>query len=62
MSDVELQAQRIEWSKEGVSRVPFEIYTNEALYESEQDSLFKGPIWNFVGVDVEIPAVGDFQD
>ena len=61
MSGEAVREQRIQWPVAGVSRVPFEIYTDPALYESEQESLFKGPIWNFVAVDIEIPAVGDFK-
>jgi phenylpropionate dioxygenase-like ring-hydroxylating dioxygenase large terminal subunit len=61
MSDVDVPVHRVEWTEMGVARVPFEIYTNAALYESEQEQLFRGPIWNFVGVDVEIPTVGDFK-
>jgi len=61
MSGEAVREQRIQWPVAGVSRVPFEIYTDPALYESEQESLFKGPIWHFVAVDIEIPAVGDFK-
>jgi len=49
-----------EWPTEGVSRVAFETYVNPDLYALEQKALFKGPIWNCVGFDIEVPNVGDF--
>jgi phenylpropionate dioxygenase-like ring-hydroxylating dioxygenase large terminal subunit len=51
----------VTWPTSDCSRVPFRIYTDEALYEREQKELFRGPIWNFVGVEAEIPNAGDYK-
>jgi phenylpropionate dioxygenase-like ring-hydroxylating dioxygenase large terminal subunit len=51
----------IQWPAEGVSRVPYEAYTNAALYALEQEKLFRGQVWNFIGLDIEVPNVGDFK-
>jgi anthranilate 1,2-dioxygenase large subunit len=40
--------------------VPFWLYHNERLYETEQERIFKGPTWCYVGLEAEIPNVGDF--
>jgi phenylpropionate dioxygenase-like ring-hydroxylating dioxygenase large terminal subunit len=51
----------IDWPGEGVSRVPYSIYSNAELYALEQEKLFRGEIWQFVGFDIEVPNVGDFK-
>jgi len=49
------------WPSSGVNRVPFDIYLDKELYASEQAMLFKGETWNFAGLELEIPAVGDYK-
>jgi anthranilate 1,2-dioxygenase large subunit/terephthalate 1,2-dioxygenase oxygenase component alpha subunit len=51
----------IKWPEAGISRVPFQVFTDPALYDDEQSRLFRGPIWNFVALDIEIPNTGDFK-
>lgn len=46
---------------QGVAAVPYETYTDEALYALEQKKLFQGPVWNFLGLATEVPNVGDFK-
>lgn len=43
------------------SKIPFEIYTSQTVYELEQERLFRGPIWNFVALEAEIPQPFDFK-
>ncbi len=61
MNNAELELPDIKWPAEGVSRVPYKIYTDEQLYALEQEKLFRGAIWQFVGFDIEVPNVGDFK-
>ncbi|GAC1527823.1 MAG: aromatic ring-hydroxylating dioxygenase subunit alpha [Ramlibacter sp.] len=49
------------WSGTGSSRVPFWAYTNAQLYQRELERIFYGPHWDYVGLLVEIPKVGDFK-
>jgi salicylate 5-hydroxylase large subunit len=49
------------WSQPGSSRVPFWAYTDAALYQRELDAIFYGAHWCYVGLEVEIPNVGDFR-
>ncbi len=46
---------------EEFTRVPYRVYTDPALYEAEQQGLFRGSVWNFVGLELEVPKVGDYQ-
>jgi salicylate 5-hydroxylase large subunit len=49
------------WSEPGSSRVPFWAYTDAQLYQRELEKLFYGEHWCYVGLDVEIPNVGDYK-
>lgn len=43
------------------SRVPYSVFNSQAIYDLEQERIFRGPTWNFLGLDAEIPAVGDYK-
>jgi salicylate 5-hydroxylase large subunit len=43
------------------SRVPYRTYTDDALYRRELDRIFYGRHWSYVGLEVEVPAAGDFK-
>ncbi len=49
------------WSRPGSSRVPFWAYTDAQLYQRELDAIFYGAHWHYVGLEVEIAQVGDYQ-
>ncbi|MBE7940733.1 MULTISPECIES: aromatic ring-hydroxylating dioxygenase subunit alpha [Ramlibacter] len=49
------------WAGPGSSRVPFWAYTDPALYQRELEKIFYGEHWCYVGLEVEIPKVGDYR-
>ncbi len=49
------------WAQPGSSRVPFWAYTDPQLYQRELEKIFYGPHWCYVGLEVEIPDVGDYK-
>jgi salicylate 5-hydroxylase large subunit len=49
------------WSNEGVSRVPLWLYSDPAVYRREQERIFGGPFWSYVGLAAEVPQPGDFK-
>jgi salicylate 5-hydroxylase large subunit len=49
------------WSGTGSSRVPFWVYTDAQLYQRELEKIFYGDHWCYVGLEVEIPKVGDYK-
>ncbi|MFZ9336292.1 MAG: salicylate hydroxylase, partial [Burkholderiaceae bacterium] len=49
------------WPSTGSSRVPFWAYTDAQLHQRELDRIFYGPHWCYVGLEVEIPKVGDYK-
>ncbi len=49
------------WSKQdGAWRVPYWVFQREDLYAREKRTLFEGPTWNFLCLEAELPAPGDF--
>jgi anthranilate 1,2-dioxygenase large subunit len=41
--------------------VPYGVFTEQSCFEREQAQIFRGPVWSFVGLDVEVPNAGDFK-
>jgi salicylate 5-hydroxylase large subunit len=50
------------WAADATSRVPYWLYTDEAIYRRELERIFYGPHWSYVGLEVELPAAGDFKE
>ena len=48
------------WPAADFSRVPFAVYTSQEVYEREQERLFHGPSWLYLGLKAEVPNPGDF--
>jgi salicylate 5-hydroxylase large subunit len=49
------------WPKEGVSRVPYWVYSDPAVYTREMDVIFGGASYNYIGLECEIPNPGDYR-
>jgi anthranilate 1,2-dioxygenase large subunit len=49
------------WPALDYSRVPYRLYHDPEIYEAEQERIFRGPAWNFLGLEAEIPEPGDFR-
>ena len=51
----------IEWPGPGGTRVPYRLFSDEEVYAAEQQRIFRGPVWNYICLEVEIPNPGDFK-
>jgi anthranilate 1,2-dioxygenase large subunit len=49
------------WPVLDYSRVPYRLYHDAELYGCEQERIFRGPVWSFLGLAAEIPEPGDFR-
>lgn len=49
------------WREQGSSRIPFWVYSDLKVYEREQQRIFGGSSWCYVGLSAEIPNPGDFK-
>ncbi len=43
------------------SRVPYEVFSSQKVFEREQERIYRGPTWSFVALDAEIPNAGDYK-
>ena len=44
-----------------MSRVPYRVYGDPEIHQTEQRKIFRGDIWHFVLMDQEIPEPGDYR-
>lgn len=50
----------VSWPKEDFSRIPFAMYHDADVYAREQERIFRGPTWNYLGLEAELPKPGDY--
>ncbi len=53
--------RELRWPAEGAVRVPYWVYSDPAVYAREQERIFSGATWNYLGFDSEIPEAGDYK-
>ncbi len=51
----------IQWPAEGVTRVPYSLLSDPAIYEQEQRCIFRGPVWNYLCLEAELPTPGSYR-
>ncbi len=49
------------WPREGACRIPYWVYFDGSIYRTEQEKIFHGSTWNYVGLEAELPHPGDFK-
>jgi anthranilate 1,2-dioxygenase large subunit len=61
MSELGANAMRgVPWPSNGLTEIPFRLYTDPDQYRLEQERIFKGPTWSFLCLTAEIPNSGDY--
>ena len=48
------------WPTSDFSRVPYAVFTDADIYQLENERIFRGPVWNYLCHEVELPEVGSF--
>lgn len=61
LHQAELPPLAIQFPRSDGSRVPYEVFSSQAVYGREQERIYRGPTWNFVALEAEIPQPGDFK-
>ncbi|HEX5737816.1 MAG TPA: Rieske 2Fe-2S domain-containing protein, partial [Hydrogenophaga sp.] len=51
----------LSWELGGTSRIPFAVYTDEQRHLRELERFFYKGHWSYVGLEAEIPNLGDFK-
>src|SRR6266567_7890946 len=52
--------RRVPWPSNGLTEIPFRIYTDPDQYRLEQERIFKGPTGSCLCLTSEIPNAGDY--
>lgn len=55
-------APEFAWPHADTAEVPFQVYTDSHIYAREQKQIFRGPTWNFLCLEAEIPNNGDYKN
>ena len=54
-------ALNVDWPRNDYSRVPFWLYHDDEVYRLEMERIFRGPVWNYLALEAEIPNPGDYR-
>ncbi len=54
-------AEPLVWPEEGVARVPFRVFSDPAIYALEQERIFRGPVWHFLCMEIDVRERGDVR-
>jgi len=49
------------WPTEGLTRIPYWIYSDRDLYAEEQERIFRGDAWTFLCLEAELPRPNTFR-
>jgi anthranilate 1,2-dioxygenase large subunit/terephthalate 1,2-dioxygenase oxygenase component alpha subunit len=49
------------WPAEGLTRIPYWIYSDRDLYDEEQAKIFRGDTWTFLCLEAELPRPNTFR-
>src|SRR5262247_1225697 len=61
MSELGAREMRgVSWPSNGLTEIPFRVYTDPEQYALEQERIFKGPTWSYLCLAAEIPNAGDY--
>lgn len=49
------------WPAGEGTRIPYAVFIDPAIFEREQERVYRGPTWHFLALEDEIKAAGDFK-
>lgn len=61
LSTMDQLSEPLQWPDGGVTRIPYRLYADGDIYALEQQRIFRGPVWNFLCLEIDIPNPGDFK-
>jgi anthranilate 1,2-dioxygenase large subunit len=54
-------APLVEFPARDGSRVPYKVFNSPEIYALEQERIYRGNTWNFLGLEAEVPNPNDFK-
>ena len=55
-----MTTDRLTWPRSDFSAAPYWFYTDAEIFGLEMERIFRGPTWNYLGLECEIRKPGDF--
>lgn len=52
---------KIDWPRSDYTRIPFWLYHSEEIFALEMERIFRGPVWNYLAFEAELPEIGDYR-
>jgi phenylpropionate dioxygenase-like ring-hydroxylating dioxygenase large terminal subunit len=49
------------WPQEGITRTPYRVMCDAETFFQEQARIFRGPVWNFLCLEAELPEPGCYR-
>jgi anthranilate 1,2-dioxygenase large subunit len=56
-----LDQATLNWPTGTYDRIPYRLYSDRDIYESELEKIYAGPLWHFVAMEAEVPNANDFK-
>ena len=56
-----MNEQPIHWKSSGLTRVPFQLYSDRQAAQDEQEHIYRGATWNYLCLDAELPETGSYR-
>src|ERR1700704_503851 len=50
-----------QWPAEGLTRVPYWVYSDRDIYHEEQARIFQGPSWSFLCLEAELSGANSYR-
>jgi anthranilate 1,2-dioxygenase large subunit len=54
-------SEPLRWPAEGVTRVPYRVFSDPEIYALEQQRIFRGPVWHFLCLEIDVSKPGDVR-
>ncbi len=51
----------LQWPEEGVTRVPYWVYSDQGTYDREQRLIFRGDTWSYLCLEAELPTSNSWR-
>ena len=48
------------WPKSDYSAVPYRVFVDQEIFQREQERIFRGPVWCYLGLEAEVANPRDF--
>ncbi len=56
-----MNEQTIHWKSPGLTRIPYGVYGDEDVLQTEQERIYRGPAWNYLCLEAELTGPGSYR-